>query len=245
MADDQIQETAKDRLFSKMKGRKPDANWDENPDGVYDELEAYDGEREEKLKRSEDNDSKLRGMFLDNPEISGVFSDISAGTHPAVAFITHYGEGIMAAKEDPEVAEQFTKAQQAYMDKLSSSKDIEGKQEANFQKSLELLGSFTQEKQMSDTEAEGFFEKIMTTVDGVFMMDWTRELLEIFWKGLCYDTDLKDAHKEGVATGRNEKITAKSKKDLGDGLPQLPSAPETPTEAPKQFGRTRRNMFDS
>jgi hypothetical protein len=174
--------------------------------------------------------------------MAGLFSDVINGTSPEIAFIQRFGEGVLAAKDDPDMAEEFVKAQQVYMDKLSSSKKIEQEQEENMNNSLQVLQSFIQDKGMSDEEGEGFFDKIIKAVDDVFMSRWTPELLEIFYKGLNYETDVKDAIEMGRVEGRNEKIIEGQKRSVGDGLPK--SVSSTTPEETKRTPRRRYNAFD-
>lgn len=235
-------EKPSERWRKRLKERKPDADFDADPEALYGALDEYDQEVSGQLGKYKEANDKISDLFYSNPQMAGLFSDVINGTSPEIAFIQRFGEGVLAAKDDPAMADEFVKAQQAYMDKLSSSKKIEQEQEENMNNSLQVLQSFIQDKGMSDEEGEGFFDKIIKAVDDVFMSRWTPELLEIFYKGLNYETDVKDAIEMGRVEGRNEKIIEGQKRSVGDGLPSSVST-STPEETKRAPGR-RYNAFD-
>lgn len=241
---DQVMEKPSERWRKRIKERKPDVDLDADPEAFYGALDEYDEEVTGKLNRYQESDTKMRDLFLENPRMAGVFSDVVNGTRPELAIVKRFGEDVLAAKDDPSIAEELSKAQQEYMDNLSKSKKIEQEQEANMAKSIDLMNQYTQGKGLSDEEAEEFFNKIIQAVDAVFMCNFSNELLDIFYKGMNYDNDVNDAIDAGRVDERNKKIIEGSKRKVGDGMPSsTTTSPSTPENQPRQM-RRRHNIFD-
>lgn len=224
-------EPSSEKWKKRMKERKPDID-DNDPESFYSALDDYDAEVSGELEKRRSSDGKLRDIFLNNPEMAGVFTDISGGASPVQAFVTHFGEAILSAKDDPETMQAFIDANQKYLDGVSKSKQLEEEQRANLEQSAQVFQEFTTAKGMSDEEAEAFGDRIFKMIDDMIMGRYTTELFEKFYLADNYHTDVNDAIEAGKAEGRNEKIIAENKSVVGDGLPKTTGGTPKPMRMP-------------
>ncbi len=231
------------RWMERLKERNPERKYDDDPEEFYRELDAYDGEMSERIGRYEDSSNRMKELMLNNPELAGIFNDVASGKHPAVAFVEYFGEGVMNLKNDPELAEEMVGAQNAYLDRVANSKKIEDEQNANMEASRAVFEDFVKEKGMSEDDGTAFFDRIIQTIDDVFMCRYSPELLEVFFKGMNYDMDVASAAEMGEVNGKNQKIRAGVKASLGDGLPKIQGAGIAASGGEKKGVPVRRNGF--
>lgn len=238
---DEVTPKPSEKWLSKLKERKPQLDWDNDPEAPYTAFDDYDNEVSGKLSKFEQSDQKMKDIFLNNPDMAVVFSDVANGENPALALVKHFGEEALSAKDDPETADKFVQAQQDYLDKMSKSKSIEEEQIANMDASIETLKAFAAEKGMEEKEAAEFSDGLFQLADDIFMCRFTSEMLEKLYLGIHHDEDVKDAAEMGEIEGKNKKIRTESKNSLGDGLPVVPST--APTTAKKPLYQPKRDMF--
>ena len=225
------EELSSEKWKKRMKERKPDID-DNDPESFYSALDEYDAERSRELDKRRTSDGKLRDLFLNNPEMAGVFTDISSGTSPVTAFVTHFGEAILSAKDDPEAMQSFVNANQKYLDGVAKSKQLEEEQQANIEKSAAVFEDFIKSKNMTDEEAEAFGDRVFKMIDDMIMGRYTPELFDRFYLADNYHADVNDAIEAGKAEGRNEKIIAQNKDVVGDGLPKTTGSTPKVTKSP-------------
>lgn len=233
------------KMLAKMKERYPERDLESDPEAVYQAMHEYDEERGGQLGRYAENENRQREMFLQNPKAAAVYASMAEGADPIFSIIENFGEDILSLKDDPEKKDEFVKKQQAYLDKLAQSKQIEEQQQENMTRSIGVIEDFCKSKGMTDDEQEGFFTMIVEDAQAVFMCNYTPEMLERQYKGSIYDQDLQDAYDMGKTDGIGEKIHIQTKKTVGDGMPTVSSAPTRPGGNAKPTYNRPRSHFDN
>lgn len=232
-----------ERWLQKLKERKPDLDYDNDPEAVYAALDDYDAEKDGKIGKYEESQKKLNDILVKDPKFSRALYDASNGENPSLALVRHYGKEALMAADDPETAESFVAAQQEYMDNMSKDKQIEEQQLANMEASLAVLENFAAENGMTEQEAEEFSNDLFQLADDIFMCKFTPEMLAREYLGKHHGEDVKDAYDMGKVDAANTKIRTESKDKVGDGIPSISAAPaET---KPQRTLRTKRDVFDS
>lgn len=231
------------KMLAKLKERYPDRDFESDPEAVYQAMHELHEEQSGQLGKYAENEAKQREMFMSNPKAAAVYASMGEGGDPIMAIIENFGEDILSLKDDPAKKDEFVAKQQAYLDRLASSKKIEEEQQANIQRSIGVIENFCKEKGMTPEEEEGFFTMIVEDANAVFMCDYTPELLERQFKGSVYDVDTQSAYDLGKVDGKGEKIIATTKKQVGDNMPVVGSAPTRPGGNAKPTYGPKRSHF--
>lgn len=227
------------RWAERMRARNPKRKYDEDPEEFYNELDAYDTEREEELSRLRDFDDKMRSRLEEDPRLAAVISTSASGGDVYKAIFDNYGEDIMALKDDPEYADEIAARQQRKLEAEARRRSLEEERARNLEESSKVFRDFMERNKLGEEEGKAFFDQVAEIVDNVFMGRWTPEMCERLYKGLNYDTDVQAASDMGAAGERNRKIRAREQHIEGD---QIPSGPDSPSgsggQASGNYGRT-------
>ena len=228
-----------------MRERNPGRKYDEDPEEFYNELDAYDQEREEELGRLRDSDSKMRSYLENDPRLAAVISASAEGGDVYKAIYDNYGEDIIALKDDPAYAEEMAARQQKKLQQEAARKSMEEERAANLEESSRVFREFMQRNKLSDEEGKAFFDQVAEVVDNVFMGKWTPDMCENLYKGFHYDRDLQAASEIGAAEERNKKIRAKNRLMEGDRIPSGPdsSSGGTAPSAERTSSYGKRDFF--
>lgn len=219
-------------FIDKLKGHFQDDDLESEEDVVNAALEKLESakEFEEKTRKK---DEKFVELINSSPEFADLLYLMGQGAsyEEAHAFIT--GESDI----DLDQAKEGWKKSLADRRKTESErKKAEEKTKGNFQESFERLDKFSKERKLSADQSSGIlnkFDQIMLDLSKGVITD---ETYEIFYKGMKYDTDVKEEKDKSEVKGRNEAIRdLKTKKQTGkgDGLPHPDSAAPKP-EAPQE-----------
>lgn len=129
-------------------------------------------------------------------------------------------------------------AKQAQQRSKQKEKDILEKNRNTNQRSVE---AFKNDHSMDSNSFDKFADQVNPFIEELGAGLTSKNFMNLLYKGLNYDTDIKKANEEGVIKGRNEKIKTEKRKRVGDGLPELTSSSNAPTQAENE----KRSMFDS
>ena len=242
--EEQVQEEKKlsnrEQYLSRMKSRRGDVDY-EDEEARYGAFLQDDDDRESALTKHRESDAKLSGMFKKDPRFAALLNDAIEGGDVSTSFVKRYGKDVLDA--DEESLAKIAEANQEFLNKAAESDKLYQEQQANLEKSAEGMSSFKEEKGMDDDHFEEFLGKVYEALEAGFMGNLTREFLEVFYKGLSYENDVRKAADAGLVEGRNQKIELENKAELGDSLPNLSDTSKGGKQAPI-VRPNKKNFFD-
>lgn len=214
-------------------------------DDFFDDDEGYDPEKltvEDRLryatkaiKTMRGNQSKLQQVFDSSPEVAGFVADIVKGVDPQKAIKNNMPELLEAESapdptKDKEAYDQWVIDQHNAKLERKRVKDLQKKQQDNLHKSIQDARDFVTDKKLTDKKKqEIFFGELDKHLKNVAQGHVSKELMDLVYKGLNYDSDMSSAERAGEVKGMNKKI--KLKKRTGDGLARIRTATK---EEPKR-----------
>lgn len=204
-------------LTDRMKGKYPDKEFADDEElygSLYDDFTDYD----ERIKRNEEVDGQLTGLFNDNPQFATAFLGALSGNNPVLELVKAYGDDFRTYLEDPENAEQLAEATKSYSDRMSQEKELEAQYQKNLEKSLAIADEL--QAQYGEEQIDEAFTAIIEDASRAIMGDITKEMLEMRLKGMNHDADVQEAAQDASVQAKNEKIVAK-KKSLKQDLPMI------------------------
>lgn len=242
--EEQVQEERKlsnrEQYLARMKARRGDVDY-EDEEARYGAFLQDDDDRESALTKHRESDSKLSGMFKKDPRFAALLNDAMEGGDVSTSFVKRYGKDVLDT--DEEGLAKIAESNQEYLNKVAESNSLYEQQQANLAESGAAMQSFKEDKGMDDSSFEGFLEKLYTTLEDGFMGKLSVDFLEIFYKGLSYENDVRKAADAGLVEGRNQKIELENKAELGDSLPNLSDTSKG--GKPKPMTRpVKKNFFD-
>lgn len=216
-----IPETSRQKYLARMKERVgDDRNW-EDEEERYRAYVDYDDEQQASIGKFQESNRKLAEVFTKNPKFAAMMRDVMQGDDASVAFIRYFGRDALDATGDEEKMQVITTANQEYLNRVAESEQLRKTQEENLGKSEEEMTAFQLEKGLSDEEFAKFVDAVYNVLEQGLEGLIKKDFLEIFWKGLNYDNDMKDAAQVGRTQGRNEKIKLENRTQKGDDVPYL------------------------
>ena len=242
--EEQVQEEKKlsnrEQYLARMKARRGDVDY-EDEEARYGAFLQDDDDRESALTKHRESDSKLSGMFKKDPRFAALLNDAMEGGDVPTSLIKRFGKGMLEA--DDENLAKYAEANQEYLNKVAESDKLYQEQQANLAESEAAMQAFKEDKGMDDAAFEGFLGKVYEALEAGFMGNLTRDFLEIFYKGLSYENDVRKAADAGLVEGRNQKIELENKAELGDSLPNLSDTSKGGKQAPI-VRPNKKNFFD-
>ena len=242
--EEQVQEEKKlsnrEQYLSRMKARRGDVDY-EDEEARYGAFLQDDDDRESALTKHRESDSKLSGMFKKDPRFAALLNDAIEGGDVSTSFVKRYGKDVLDA--DEESLAKIAEANQEFLNKVAESNSLYEQQQANLAKSEAAMQAFKEDKGMDDASFEGFIGKVYDTLENGFMGELTTEFMEIFYKGLSYENDVRKAADAGLVEGRNQKIELENKAEIGDSLPNLSDTSKGGKQAPI-VRPNKKNFFD-
>lgn len=242
--EEQVQEEKKlsnrEQYLARMKARRGDVDY-EDEEARYGAFLQDDDDRESALTKHRESDSKLSGMFKKDPRFAALLNDAMEGGDVPTSLIKRFGKDMLEA--DDENLAKYAEANQEYLNKVAESDKLYQEQQANLAESEAAMQAFKDAKGMDDDAFEGFIGKVYETLENGFMAKLTTEFMEIFYKGLSYENDVRKAADAGLVEGRNQKIELENKAELGDSLPNLSDTSKGGKQAPI-VRPNKKNFFD-
>lgn len=163
------------------------------------------------------------GEALDaDPRLAELFLEMTKpGGKPLEYLISNYAEAFADLVNDPDNDEY----RKALADKIaenteaSKSRDAaEAEAEQNIGPTLDALNKVATEENLSDEQVSKAFELALTFAQGMEKGQIDEEMWRTLIKGVGYDAAVEQAHNEGEAAGRNQRIREKLRSERPSAL---------------------------
>lgn len=240
--------TPRDRMKSMMSQKYPDRTFEgENASNELDELVASELEAgAAELEASRANNQKIVDLFNRDPKTARLIMRMASSedTNPVDILIEMYGPDLLEALQSEEGKAKISQATALYLEAKAKEEAGEKERMDNYEKSVNDIAAFAQEKGLTDEQAVAVFEKINQIGFDVIEGKYTREAMQMAYDAMNYNNDVETARKEGEVSGRNAKIEEKLAKvnKPADMPPAVGGRGAAVGEgAPKA---RKRNMFD-
>lgn len=236
----------RERLMGRIKSRYPDRTFvgQKNQDGqdgqddfdqaVNDLLDEYDARQTEQNA----NNEKLMKLFMSDPRSHEFVNRWVEAGDPLAALIEIFGDDFSEAMSSPESRERFVESHNKWLERKSADEAAAAEREANWQKSLEDLESWGNEKGLDEQKKVNVILRLHQVGVNAIENVYTPEDFEMAFNAMNYAEDVASARKEGEVAGRNAKIEAAKRERrqagamppslAGQGTHVAERKPETP-----------------
>lgn len=236
----QAVESKRDAYLKKLREKYPGDNFDDD-EAIFGRVAEDEAARDEQVSKYETESGKLLDMYTRDPRSAAFFENWRNNGDPLVFLIRELGDDFKAALDDPERAEEISKAHSDWLAKVAKEKELQEQAADNLNATLQTLEEFQKENDLTDEEASKIFDFVYKIIGDGIMNVITKDTFAIAAKALNYEKDVESALAEGEIKGRNAKIDDKlQKKAVPTDIP--PSLSSNATEPPKEKQK-RRNMF--
>lgn len=216
------------------------------PDDDPNDEEALYGrlnERTAEYDRLRGEDEKMRNFVHDHPQFGSMFLDAMDGRNFIESFLSRFSkEDVLAAFDDPEMADKLADAQAEWLKNQEDSKKLKEEGEANIQNSIKVLSAYCDKNGLDEDTATALWGKGLDYAGDMLKGIFTEEFFDLIYKGMNHDEDVNQARQEGEVAGHNAKIkTQLAKGKTPEGIPptfdggQGAAAPEPKPKERKQF----------
>lgn len=213
---------SREQYLARMRERLgEETDLETDPETRYSAFLKYDDEQQTALNGFRDSNKKLADTFSKNPRFAAMLSDVMKGEDPSTAFVKYFGKDALEASGDEEKMKIITQANQEYLNRVTESEQLRKTQEQNLQQSESEMTAFQAEKKLTDEDFAKFIDEIYNVLERGLEGLIQNDFLQIFWKGLNYDTDIQEAATTGEIEGRNQKIELENRAQKNSGIPNL------------------------
>ena len=197
-----------------------------NPDFAYDNDEEFMGaiskefsDMDTEMDGLNGNVRALTDMFNADPRSAAFLTAWKNGDDPVVAMIHMFGQDMVERLDDPDIADQVSEANKAYLDRIRTSQELDKEYTTNLQQTLADIESLQSEEGISDDEIDNVMAYLKQIVNDGILGKFSKETILMAMKAINHDADVETANREGEVRGRNTKITEKLRKgSKGDGV---------------------------
>lgn len=212
----------RDKLMQRLKNKYPDRDYPDDEAMLGQVDEDYD-DYDSKLNGYKDREARLVDLFNKDPKSAQFITDMARGNDPWIAMIKRIGiDGMTDLINDPDRQEEFSKANQEYLERIAKEQQLEQEYKANLQSSLETLQSVQQQRGLSDEQIDAAFDLIGKIANEAILGKFSEQSIDMALKALDYDSAVDQASAEGEVRGRNGKIQQTLRRPpQGDGQPVL------------------------
>lgn len=230
-----IQSRYPERTFVGQKGQDGQDGQDDFDLAVNELLDEYDAKQSEQ----DANNEKLMKLFMSDPRSHEFINRWVEAGDPLVALIEIFGDDFSEAMSSPESRERFIESHNKWLERKSADDSAREDRESNWQKSLEDLDSWGNEKGLDEKKKVEVILRLHQVGVNAIENIYTREDFEMAFNAMNYAEDVASARKEGEVAGRNAKIEAakRERKQVGAMPPSLAGqgshVPERKPEEPK------------
>lgn len=212
----------------------PDAeDIDMESDEYYDNLtrmaEDYD--------RLEGNERQMNDLLASNPSFGDMIRDAKEGKSFFPSLVERFGaDNLRQALEDPAVAEELGKANDAYMKRTQQEAADKEAAQQNFEESALNIEQYAKEHNLTDEQVNEVLVKATDFAKDIFQGKVSPEVIDMFYKSMNYDNDIAEARETGIVQGRNENIQAQLERSAGQTElpPNIGQSGTLPTDKPVQ-----------
>jgi len=243
--------TMRQQLRERFKKDYPEDDYETDDDGerLGGRIMSRLDENDKRLQHYRENDDKLKEMFTANPATARFFTRWGAGDDPVNLLAEVFGDKLKETVESPDAEERMKTGLQKYFDGIKKSNEADAEFQKNRDATLAML---------DDDEANGGnYEENQKALDLLTQIcvdmavgKVSKETLKMAKNALNYDSNIKNAREEGIATGRNERYQEKLRQRAkGDGQPASGSgesqrkSPDVQMTSQERMGR--RSAWDT
>ena len=138
----------------------------------------------------------------------------------------------------------ISEASAKYLEVKATEEAGEAERMANYEKSVQDIAAFAQEKGLTDEQAVAVFEKINQIGFDVIEGKYTREAMQMAYDAMNFSTAVESARKEGERDGRNAKIEEKLAK-VNKPVDMPPAVGGQGATVPEPKAKVRDSFFDA
>jgi hypothetical protein len=143
-------------------------------------------------------------------------------------------DNLRQALEDPAVAEELGKANDAYMQRTQQEAADKETAQQNFEESALNIEQYAKEHNLTDEQVNEVLVKATDFAKDIFQGKVSPEVIDMFYKSMNYDNDVAEARETGIVQGRNENIQAQLERSASqpDLPPDIGQSGTLPTDKP-------------
>lgn len=231
-----------------MSQKYPDKVFDgENATDDLDELVASELEANaSELEASRANGKKMVDLFNKSPREARFLLRLATeqDANPISILVEMYGPDLLDAMQSEEGMALISEASAKYLEAKATEEAGEAERMANYEKSVQDIAAFAQEKGLTDEQAVELFEKINQIGFDVIEGKFTREAMQMVYDAMNFSTAVESARKEGERDGRNAKIEEKLAK-VNKPMDMPPSVGGQGATVPEPKTKVRDSFFDA
>lgn len=219
----QLVKSKKDITIERMKGKYPDANFEDEEvlySRINDDYDAFDKE----IGAYKEREKTLTDMFTADPRSANFLMNWRGGGDPIVEMIRMLGvEGLQDALEDPQRMDEIAEANKEYLERVAKSNAFEEEYKKNLAVSLDKI----EKMQGDDEEIDNAVTWLIKVGRDASMGIVNPDDVEMAIKALTFEKATSEAEHVGEVRGRNANIEEKLKmKAKGDGTAHLDGRPK-------------------
>lgn len=220
VTDNQTTKTPRELIVERMSRRYPTRRFGgpDGPDGqddieqaILETLDDYDKYNEE-----------MSTLFSTDPRSAEFIQEWVECKDPRLALVKTFGDDLINSLNDKESAKKFEEQLTEWRARKKADDDARAECDANWQKSLDALEKWGDEKGLSQEQKVAIIMRLIDVAANAIQNVYTPEDFEMAKNALNYTADVERAHEDGVVEGRNAKIEARRK--AKDEVGKLPPA---------------------
>lgn len=231
-----------------MSQKYPDKVFDgENATDDLDELVASELEANaSELEASRANNKKMVDLFNKSPREARFLLRLATeqDANPISILVEMYGPDLLDAMQSEEGKALISEASAKYLEVKATEEAGEAERMANYEKSVQDIAAFAQEKGLTDEQAVAVFEKINQIGFDVIEGKYTREAMQMAYDAMYFESAVQSARKEGERDGRNAKIEERLAK-VNKPVDMPPAVGGQGATVPEPKAKVRDSFFDA
>ena len=231
-----------------MSQKYPDKVFDgENATDDLDELVASELEANaSELEASSANNKKMVDLFNKSPREARFRLRLATeqDANPISILVEMYGPDLLDAMQSEEGKALISEASAKYLEVKATEEAGEAERMANYEKSVQDIAAFAQEKGLTDEQAVAVFEKINQIGFDVIEGKYTREAMQMAYDAMNFESAVQSARKEGERDGRNAKIEERLAK-VNKPVDMPPAVGGQGATVPEPKAKVRDSFFDA
>jgi hypothetical protein len=199
---------------------------------------------DEKHRKLSDANTRLAELVARDPRLAAVLSMIAGDKPVSLPYAVAKIYGKQPFDLEGEELEDFERGHGEYLER--NAKDEEDRQKAlsNIAAYHENLEKFAKDNSLPDEKKDELHGALMNLAEQFLMGDIPVQLIELTYKGIHHDADVREAADTGYVEGRNENIDAKLHRTAGaPSVPDLKSATGAGRKTPPPAKKT--SFYDS
>lgn len=211
MADTENQKvkTPREQLLERMSSRYPDRHFvGQDGQDAQDDLEQAIIETLDEVK---DKNSQLAELFSTDPRSAEFIGSWIRTGDPRGAIIETFGDEFFDAAKSEEAREKFKGELEEWRARKKADDDARAEYEENWNKSLEDLENWGNEKGLSQEDKVKVILRLADVSENAIRNIFSPDDFEMAYNAMNYANDVNTAHDTGVIEGRNAKIAERRK----------------------------------